>query len=183
MTFNPGIRGNIALGYNINRSWAAEFDTGVIWNSIDSFDGTSLSSVGASFDTYTIPLLVNVVYRIPIKGPWSSYLGAGAGGAASLLSYSQTYLGTRYSWNNSTFVFGYQAKAGLQYQLNRMPRLTSPMNSSAQLTQAGVPLKTSAHPPIISSRKKVFIPTPWSSALPGRSNPALNQIAPPRPDS
>ncbi|MGA9779065.1 MAG: outer membrane protein [Limisphaerales bacterium] len=118
-TFNPGIRGNIALGYDINRSWAAEFDTGVLWNSVDGFDGTSLSSVGASFDTYTIPLLVNIVYRIPIKGPWSSYLGAGAGGAASILSYSQTYLGTRYSWDNSTFVFGYQAKAGLQYKLNK----------------------------------------------------------------
>jgi len=119
VTFNPSIRGNIALGYNINRSWAAEFDTGVLWSSIDSFDGTSLNSVGASFDTYTIPLLVNVVYWIPIKGPWTSYLGAGVGGAASILSYSQTYLGTRYSWNSSSFVFGYQAKVGLQYKLSK----------------------------------------------------------------
>jgi opacity protein-like surface antigen len=119
VTFKPGIRGNITLGYNINRSWAAEFDTGVLWNSINSFDGTSLSSVGASFDTYTIPLLANIVYRIPIKGPWAAYLGAGAGGAASILSYSQTYLGTRYSWGGSSFVFGYQAKAGLQYNLSR----------------------------------------------------------------
>lgn len=119
VTFQPGVRGNVALGYNINRSWAAEFDTGVIWNSIDSFDGTSLNTVGASFDTYTIPLLANIVYRIPIKGPWAAYLGAGAGGAASILSYSQTYLGTRYSWGGSSFVFGYQAKAGLQYKLSR----------------------------------------------------------------
>lgn len=119
VTFNPGIRGNIALGYNINQSWAAEFETGVLWNSIDSFDSTTLSTVGASFDTYTIPLLVNIVYRIPIKGPWTSYLGVGAGGAASILSYSQTYLGTRYSWDSSDFAFGYQAKAGLQYKLSR----------------------------------------------------------------
>lgn len=118
VTFNAGFRGNIALGYKINRSWAAEFDTGVLWNSIDSFDGTSLSSVGASFDNYTIPLLANIVYRLPIKGPWSSYLSAGAGGAASILSYSQTYLATRYSWDSSTFVYGYQAKAGLQYKLS-----------------------------------------------------------------
>lgn len=119
VTFNSGIRGNIALGYNINRSWAAELDTGVLWNSVDSFDGTSLSSVGASFDTYTIPLLANLVYRIPIKGPWTFYLGAGAGGAASILSYSQSYLGTRYGWDSSDFVFAYQAKAGLQYKLRR----------------------------------------------------------------
>ena len=119
VTFHPGARGNIALGYNINRSWSAEFDTGVLWNSVDSFDGTSLSSVGAKFDTYTIPLLANIIYHIPIKGPWAAYVGAGAGGAASLLSYSQTYLGTRYSWGGSSFVFGYQAKAGVQYHLSR----------------------------------------------------------------
>ncbi len=40
------------------------------------------------FDTYTIPLLVNTVYRIPIKGPWSAYVGVGAGGAATILSYN-----------------------------------------------------------------------------------------------
>ena len=32
-SFNLGVRGDVALGYNFNRSWAAEFNTGLVWNS------------------------------------------------------------------------------------------------------------------------------------------------------
>lgn len=114
-SFSPGIRGDIALGYNINKSWAVEFDTGVLWNSMDKVNGVSLSSVDTSFDTYTVPLLVNINYKVPLKGPWFPYAGVGVGGAVSILSYSQA----GYSWENSDFVFGYQAKAGLQYRLTQ----------------------------------------------------------------
>lgn len=110
------MRGNLAAGYNINKSWAAEFDTGVIWNSMDSVGGVSLNQPypqNVSFDTYTIPLLVNIVYKVPLKGDLVPYAALGAGGSVSILSYSRAAT----SFINSDFVFAYQAEVGLKYQL------------------------------------------------------------------
>ena len=114
-TFDSGIRGDFILGYNINKAWGVEFNTGIIWNSMDTFNGTSLSSVNQTFNTYTIPFLANLVYRIPLKGPFSAYVGAGAGGAASILHYTSS----TYDPSDSTFVFAYQAKAGVEYALTK----------------------------------------------------------------
>ena len=114
-TFNFGFRGDVVLGYNINKSFAAEFDTGLLWNSADKVLGNSLSSQKVSFDTYTIPVLANFIYRIPMKGPWSSYVGIGVGGAATILVYNPG--GSDLTDYN--FVFAYQAEAGLKYKLSQ----------------------------------------------------------------
>ncbi len=114
-TFNFGVRGDIALGYNINKSWAAEFDTGVLWNSMDKVGNNTLGSIGQSADTYTVPFLANFIYKVPIKGPWSSYVGLGVGGAASILSYDNS----GYSLSDCNFTFAYQAEAGLKYALSQ----------------------------------------------------------------
>jgi len=84
----------------------------LIWNS----SGNSQPyPANVTLDTYTIPILVNAVYRIPFKGPWSSYIGVGAGGAVSILSYTASAYNNLGSYN---FVFAYQAKAGLEYRLS-----------------------------------------------------------------
>jgi opacity protein-like surface antigen len=117
-TFNLGMRGNLALGYNFNKSWAAEIDTGVIWNSMNSVDGVSLnqpSPNNANFDTYTIPFLVNLVYKVPLKSNFIPYVAVGAGGSASILSYSRD----GYGYTASDLVFAYQAEVGLKYRLNQ----------------------------------------------------------------
>ncbi len=116
-TFKYGARGNLALGYNFNKSWAAEVDTGVIWNSMDSVGGVSLNQPppnNASFDTYTIPFLLNLVYKVPLKGDFIPYVAVGAGGSASILSYSRD----GYGYTASDLVFAYQAEVGLRYRLN-----------------------------------------------------------------
>jgi opacity protein-like surface antigen len=118
-TFNPGFRGDIALGYNINKSLAVELDSGVLWNSIDKVGGVSLSSIpypfNASFDTYTVPLLANIIYKVPLKGSLSPYVGVGVGGAATIASY--TVGGNNVGDYN--FVVAYQAEAGLKYNLTK----------------------------------------------------------------
>ena len=114
-TFDSGVRGDIILGYNISKAVGLEFNTGVIWNSMDTIDGTPLSSVQETFDTYTIPFLANLVYRVPLKGPFSAYVGAGAGGAASILHFTQSI----YDPSDYTVVFAYQAKAGVEYALSK----------------------------------------------------------------
>jgi opacity protein-like surface antigen len=117
-SFNPGIRGDIALGYNITRSLAAEFDTGVLWNSMDSLGGIPLSSDGLSFDTYTVPIMANIVYKVPLTGPWSPYLGVGIGGAAAIVSYDVGG-STPTTVGDCDFVFAYSVEAGLKYKLTK----------------------------------------------------------------
>jgi opacity protein-like surface antigen len=117
-TFNLGIRGDIALGYDINKSLAVEFDTGTLWNSMDKVGNTSLSSIGQSFDTYTVPFLANVIYTFPTKGPWSPYVGVGAGGAAAIASFNTGGL-VPTTLGDYNFVFAYQAEVGVEYKLTR----------------------------------------------------------------
>ncbi len=116
-TFNLGLRGNVALGYNITRLWAVEFDTGVLWNSMDKVNGVPLDQpypLNVSFETYTIPMLANVVFKYPLKHSLVPYVGIGAGGTASILSYSQA----NSSMEDCDFQFAYQVEAGLKYKFS-----------------------------------------------------------------
>ena len=105
-----GVRGDILLGYHISQSWAAEFNTGLIWNSTGN---SQPYPQNVNIDTYTAPILVNAIYRIPFTGPLSSYVGVGGGGTLSLLSYTAS----SYNLGSYNFAFAYQAKAGLEYRL------------------------------------------------------------------
>lgn len=145
-SFNLGVRGNIALGYNINQSWAVEFDTGVLWNSMAKVNGVSLDQpypLNVTFDTYTIPLLANVIYRFPLKSPLVPYVEAGVGGAASILSYSQASA----TMEDTSFGFAYQAEVGLKYKLGKRAFIgvayqflsTTDPNWSSMLSVGGLP--------------------------------------------
>lgn len=118
-TLFPGVRGDIALGYNINKSWAVELDTGLLWTSMDKVGGVSLSSnpypFNASFDTYTVPLLASIVYKVPINDSWLTYAGVGFGGAATIASYS---VGNN-NVGDYSFALAYQAEVGLKYTLTQ----------------------------------------------------------------
>ncbi len=117
-TFNLGIRGDMALGYNVNQSWAVEFETGVLWNSMNKVGGVSLSSIGQSFDTYTVPFLAKVIYKVPLKGPFYPYVGIGAGGAATIASFDTGGF-TPTTLGDYDFVFACQAETGLEYKLTK----------------------------------------------------------------
>src|SRR5579864_2218067 len=41
--FNPGVRADIAFGYNINKSFAVELEPGFMWNPVDTLNGHKLS--------------------------------------------------------------------------------------------------------------------------------------------
>lgn len=120
-TFNLGIRGNAALGYDISKSFAVEFDTGVLWNSMNKVGGTSLDSIGQSFETYTVPFLATVIYKVPTGHSWYPYVGVGAGGAAAIASYNLGTMGgfTSPTFTDYNFVFAYQAEAGLEYKFTQ----------------------------------------------------------------
>ena len=112
-TFNPGIRGDITVGYNLNDSLAVELESGVICNSIDKIGGGSISSDNKSFDFCSVPILADVVYKVPTGSAWTPYLGVGAGGVVNRADFRNG--GTHYC--DTTLTFAYQAKAGVDYAL------------------------------------------------------------------
>ena len=114
-TFNPGIRADIDLGYNLNDSWAVELETGFIWNSVDEIGGVPLSSYSQSIDLYSVPVLANVIFKVPTKTSWTPYFGVGAGGVVGICDLNNS--GTDYS--DTDFAFAWQAEAGLKYALTK----------------------------------------------------------------
>jgi opacity protein-like surface antigen len=119
-TYNAGIRADIGIGYNVNKSWAVELDTGVIWNSIDKVNGVPLSSFNETFDTYLIPNLVNVIYKVPTKSPLAPYVGVGVGSVVSIADINAgNFHGSNPDLSDSDYTFAYQAEAGLNYNVSK----------------------------------------------------------------
>jgi opacity protein-like surface antigen len=119
--FNPGIRGELAVGYNINKHFAAELESGVIWNSVDSILGNNGSSSGYRADIYQIPTLVNFVYR-PLHGKFQPYIGVGAGVAATIFDSSNIPLYSP-SFSDTDWTFAYQGELGFKYALSSRTEL------------------------------------------------------------
>lgn len=110
VSFNPGFRGNLSLGYAISDSLDVGIQTGILWNSIDQVQGDSLS--GSTF--YQVPLLTSANYRFPLKGGWTPFVGAGVGGVMSFIDL-HTPLG---DLSSSDLTFAYQVAAGCKYAVN-----------------------------------------------------------------
>jgi len=108
---DTGIRGDLALGYNLTKSLALEVDSGAIWN-----PGPTSQN-----DFYQIPVMLNVVYQIRLSDSWKAYLGAGAGGVVSIThsQFRDAAFHAPIVLEDSDASFGYQAEAGINYALSR----------------------------------------------------------------
>lgn len=104
-----GFRFSAGVGYNLNRNFGVEFDTGWIWNSIDSPGDSSYSQ---------LPFLVNVVYRFPLGAKFESYIGAGIGGVYGVLTIDGTVEGNRFDDDDGDLLFGWQVIAGVRYNIS-----------------------------------------------------------------
>jgi opacity protein-like surface antigen len=114
MSFDPGARFDLSLGYRLTESLNADFQTGFLYNSVDRIAGVSLGDVGASADFYQIPLLVGLNYTFPIHGPIKAFLGADVGGVIGRFNASSP--GGKIE--HTDFTFGYQGTAGIKYEFN-----------------------------------------------------------------
>jgi len=112
--FHNGVRGDIAIGYQATEWFAAEFATGVIWNSADRIGNAQVTSFDASLDLYQIPIMANFIFSTPSWHGFKPYLGAGGGGVAAMIDF-QRPLG---SIRDTDLVIGYQGFAGLNYQIS-----------------------------------------------------------------
>lgn len=114
-TFNLGVRGDMAMGYNFNESFATELEIGFLWNSMDKVGGTSLSSIGQSVDLYSVPVLANLIFKVPTKSAWTPYLGVGAGATVGIFEFKDA--GQTYA--DASITPAVQGEAGLKYALNK----------------------------------------------------------------
>ena len=114
ISFDPGARFDVAVGYHFTDAWAAEFQAGVIYNSIDKIAGISLDSQGLSANLYEIPLMANLTYTLPVGERFSAYLGAGVGGVVGVFHGE----GGGESTDHTDLTFGYQGILGLKYALH-----------------------------------------------------------------
>jgi len=101
---DTGFRFSAGVGYNLNKNWGVEFDTGWVWNSFkDSGDST--------FEH--LPFIINVIYRYQIGPKLETYIGGGAGGVYSHLTIDEG----RVDDDDGDVVFGWQALAGFRYSI------------------------------------------------------------------
>jgi opacity protein-like surface antigen len=114
MSFNPGARFDLSLGYRLTKALNADFQTGFLYNSVDRIAGISLGDVGASAEFYQIPLLVGLNYTLPIHGPIKGLLGADVGGVIGRFNASSP----GGNLEHTDFTFGYQGTAGIKYEIN-----------------------------------------------------------------
>ena len=120
--FDTAIRGDMAIGYNINDVWAVELESGVIWDSLDNKPlrgGFSFPGSGDD-ELYQIPILLNAIYKFPLKNSWTPYLGLGAGGVVSTLKtlVLGDALTSARRLSDTDFTFAYQASAGVKYKIS-----------------------------------------------------------------
>ncbi|HWC59990.1 MAG TPA: outer membrane beta-barrel protein [Verrucomicrobiae bacterium] len=108
---DTGVRGDLALGYNLSKSFALEVEAGGIW-SPDSDPRDSF---------YQIPAMLNAIYQIHISDSWKAYVGAGAGGVVSMVhtEYRDAAFHSPIIREASDWSPGYQAEAGIKYAFSR----------------------------------------------------------------
>ena len=113
MAFDPGTRTDFIFGFQVAPPVSLELETGVIWNSLRTGNGLFISTIADRGDMYQVPVLANVVYRIPLCPHAWAYIGGGAGGVATELDYHHT-VEFRHA-NDTDFTFAYQGMCGIKY--------------------------------------------------------------------
>jgi opacity protein-like surface antigen len=113
--FDPGIVGNVNFGVDVTDALAVEFQTGASTSDINTSGSTALAFTGNSADIYQIPLLANVIFKAPLPGGLTPYVGAGFGGVITEMELYHHW----YYASDTDITPAYQALAGVKVTLNR----------------------------------------------------------------
>jgi opacity protein-like surface antigen len=117
--FDPGVRLDLAAGYEVTPWFAVELQTGFSALFVERLKGLPYVDVNnSSFST--VPMLVNVRFQYPNKSRLVPYVGGGAGGAISSFYADDItdYQNFVVDGADSDAVFAYQGFAGLRFQIN-----------------------------------------------------------------
>src|SRR5438876_10666048 len=104
--FDPGVRFDVSGGYSFNDSLSLGIETGMLYNNIRKLSSAGVSLppsavFGADVGFFQVPILANVILTPPLRSPVRPFVGAGAGGVASIIEGSTIN-------TESDFTFAYE---------------------------------------------------------------------------
>jgi len=114
LKLSPGFQMDFAFNYKLTPWLAIGPELGFLYNSVNSFGDISYH------DTFLfqMPMMANLTLEYPNQTRLRPYIGGGVGGVATALTFGEDY-----DWGpdgiGSNFTFGFQAFAGLNFQLNQ----------------------------------------------------------------
>ena len=113
VTFNPGARLDMMLGYKFTEHWAAEVELGFIANGVSRSYALGTDYAGVTY--LQLPVLVNGIYTLPLNKSKTclAYFGAGIGGVFS--KYMDDY-GDETPGDSA---FAYQVQTGVKWAAGR----------------------------------------------------------------
>src|SRR6516225_6232383 len=109
--FNVGARGGYRLG-----PWRLEEEYSYRRNNVAEYDAAGGSTNGVDGNRHTHSIMTNVIYDLTTGWPLTPHIGVGIG--AMNVFDGLTVPGRRLIFNDSSWQFGYQAIAGLRYEIN-----------------------------------------------------------------
>ena len=132
ISVNPGVRFDVAPGYNFNDWLGAEFSAGILYNGLDHLSGTGTVTTAEGTETVgsdglsltgrylQVPALVSAVFRWPGQGRWKPYLSTGFGMAYSQLQITQVDDSQTSDQTSSQFSPAFQVGSGFLWQVSDM---------------------------------------------------------------
>jgi OmpA-OmpF porin, OOP family len=118
--FDAGFRFGVAAGYQFTDWFALEAEVGSMSTEISDMTGATYLDAWFS----NVPFLANARFQYRNASPFTPYVGAGVGGAASIIDMDYIELnGIGTSGTSSDVEFAWQAFAGLEYKLNEQMSL------------------------------------------------------------
>lgn len=76
--FDPGVRADLSVGYNLAENWAVELESGFSYNELSHFG----MYTAPGYKLYQVPVLLNGIYKYSFNDKWQAYGGVGLGGVA-----------------------------------------------------------------------------------------------------
>ncbi len=112
--YDPGLRVNVAGGYQFCGYFSAELESGLIHNSIKSITGSPDTDASLA----NVPLLVNAVFQFPLESRFVPYFGFGVGGSTSVLDVDHATLPGKPTLHgtDSDAVWAVQGFTGFRYE-------------------------------------------------------------------
>jgi len=163
LAINPGVRFDVTPGYNFTDCLGAELSAGILYNGLDSLNGTgSLTMDGSSTPLEVdgggvsltgryiqVPVLLSSVFRWPGKGRWKPFVSTGFGFAYSQLQINQ--VGNIQTSDQSVDQFSpaFSVGSGFYWQVSdlvdfdAMYKLLGLVNPSYSGFHPGVPISNS----------------------------------------
>jgi len=100
-------------GFNVTDNLAVEIETGALTSRIRNSGSGILGGNRAYLQQ--VPLLANVIFKAPLRGGVTPYIGGGVGGVVSDISLRQNSHWT----DDADLTFAYQAMAGVTFTFAR----------------------------------------------------------------